>query len=64
MFNEGADVFARDVGDGLKEGMSGKKHLTPHLTLVFLGRGSTGEAEELVEDLRTIREEMPLEEIN
>lgn len=36
--------------------MSGQKHLTPHLTLVFLRRGSTGEAEELVEDLWTIGE--------
>lgn len=56
MFNQGADVFARDIGDGFKEGMSGQKHLTPHLTLVFLGRGSTGETEELVEDLQTMRE--------
>lgn len=64
MFNQGADVFARDVGDGFKEGVSGQQHLTPHLTLVFLGRGSAGETQELVEDLQRKRRKHLLEEAN
>lgn len=64
MFNQGADVFARDVGDGFKEGVSGQQHLTPHLTLVFLGRSSAGETQELVEDLQRKRRKHLLEEAN
>lgn len=54
MFDEGAYVFARDIGDRLEEGVSGQQHLTPHLTLVLLGGGSAGQAQELVEDLQRI----------
>lgn len=53
MFDEGTYVFARDVGDGFEEGVSGQKHLTPHLTLVLLGRGCAGQAQELVENLQS-----------
>ena len=51
MFDEGPDVFPRDIGDGLEEAVRGHQHLTPHVTLVLLRRGRAGEAEKLVEHL-------------
>lgn len=58
MLDQGADVFARDVGDGLEEAVSGHQHLTPHLTLVFLGRGGAGQTQKLVKNL--VRREEPI----
>lgn len=52
LFDERANVFARDVGDGFEEGMSRQKHLTPHVTLVLLGRGCACQTQELVENLK------------
>ncbi len=52
MFNEGAYVFAGHVGDGFEEGMRGQQHLAPHLTLVLLGRGCAGQAQQLIENLQ------------
>lgn len=37
--------------------MSRQKHLTPHLTLVLLGRSCAGQAQELVENLQDVEEE-------
>lgn len=52
LFDEGAYVFARDIWDGFEEGMSRQKHLAPHVTLVLLGWGCTGQAQKLVENLQ------------
>ena len=52
MFDEGGDVFARDVRDGFEEAMSRHKHLAPHVTLVLLRGGCTGQAKQFVEHLR------------
>lgn len=51
LLDQGADVFSRDVGDGLEEAVSGHQHLTPHLTLVFLGWGCAGQTQKLVKNL-------------
>lgn len=51
LLDQGADVFPRDVGDGLEEAVSGHQHLTPHLTLVFLGWGCAGQTQKLVKNL-------------
>lgn len=52
MFDERADVFAGDVGDGFEEGVSGQQHLTPHVALVLLGGSCAGQAQEFVEHLK------------
>lgn len=56
LFDEGSYVFARDIGDGFEEGMSRQEHLTPHLTLVLLGWGCAGQAQEFIENLQRTTE--------
>lgn len=61
LFDEGSYVFTRDVGDGLEEGVSWQKHLTPHLTLVLLGWSCAGQAQKLVKNLPRTKKNKKIE---
>ena len=52
LLDEGTDVLARHIGDGLEETGGRHQHLAPHVRLVLLGRGSAGQAQQFVEDLQ------------